>query len=76
LFNKFDVVSFDNLALEQLKINRFFTDENWSIFNNGEHSFYINAVDGYFSPSSRNPDKTDWNDITIKEYFKKRELMG
>jgi len=75
LFNKFDVVSFDNLALEQLKINRFFTDENWSIFNNGEHSFYINAVDGYFAPSSRNPDKTDWNDMTIKEYFKKRELI-
>ena len=76
LFSTFEVVSFDNLALEQLKINRFFTDENWSIFNNGEHSFYINAVDGYFSPSSRNPDKTDWNDMTIKEFFKKRELMG
>ena len=76
LFNKFDVVSFDNLALEQLKINRFFTNQNWSIFNQGEHSFYINAVDGYYSPSSRNADKTDWNNMTIKEYFKKRELMG
>jgi hypothetical protein len=76
LFTKFEVVSFDNLALEQLKIYRFFTNENWSIFNNGEHSFYINAVDGYFAPSSRNPDKTNWNEMTIKEYFKKRELMG
>jgi len=76
LFSKFEVVSFDNLALEQLKINRFFTDENWSVFNNGEHSFYINAVNGFYSPSSRNPNKTNWNDMTIKEYFKKRELMG
>ena len=27
LFNKFDVVSFDNLGLEQLNIRRFFNDE-------------------------------------------------
>jgi len=73
LFNKFDVVSFDNLALEQLKINRFFTNENWSIFNNGEHSFYINAVDGYFAPSSRSNEKTDWNKKNIFEYFKNLE---
>jgi hypothetical protein len=76
LFNKFDVVSFDNLALEQLKINRFFTDENWSIFNNGEHSFYINAVDGYYAPSSRSNEKTDWNKKNIFEYFKNLEKNG
>ena len=36
LFSIFDVVSFDNLALVQLDIDRFFTDENWDIFNNME----------------------------------------
>lgn len=70
LFNKFDVVSFDNLALEQLRIQRFFTNENWEVFNNQEHSFYINAVDGYYAPSSRSNDKTDWNKKNIYEYFK------
>jgi hypothetical protein len=69
MFSKFGVVSFDNLALEQLKIKRFFTDENWDVFNNGEHSFYINAVNGYYSPSSRSGKKTDWNDTSVEEYF-------
>jgi len=70
LFSKFEVVSFDNLALEQLNIKRFFTNENWEVFNNGEHSFYINAVNQYFSPSSRNPNKTSWDNLTIQDYFK------
>mgnify|MGYP006921369981 CR=1 FL=1 len=70
LFNKFEVVSFDNLALEQLNIKRFFNNNDWEIFNQGEYSFYINAVEGYFSPSSRNNNKTKWENTTIKQYFK------
>lgn len=69
LFSIFDVVSFDNLALEQLSVKRFFSDKSWNTFNNGEWSFYINAVDGYFSPSSRSPDKTSWYDCDAIEYF-------
>lgn len=67
------VVSFDNLALEQLKIKRFLTEKKWNEFYQGEHSFYINAVDQYFSPSSRNPIKVDWKETNIKEYFKQLE---
>ena len=70
LFTEFDTVSFDNLALEQLKVRRFFTDEKWEEFNQGEHSFYINAVDKYFAPSSRSNDITTWDNISIREYFK------
>ena len=69
LFTEFDVVSFDNLALEQLNMRRFFDDKHWEIFNQGEHSFYINAVDKTFAPSSRSSDIITWNNITIKEYF-------
>lgn len=69
LFDAFDVVSFDNLALEQLNIRRFFDDKNWETFNQGEHSFYINAVEGYFAPSSRSNNKTDWKNVSIKDYF-------
>ena len=67
LFKLFNVVSFDNLALEQLKIRRFFPDELWDVSYQHEHSFYINAVDKYFSPSSRNPNKSEYQ--SIKDYF-------
>lgn len=70
MFNVFDVVSFDNLALQQLKINRFFSQSNWEVFNQGEHSFYINAVDGYFAPSSRSNLKSHWNLCSVTDYFK------
>jgi hypothetical protein len=70
MFNVFGVVSFDNLSIEQLNLKRFFTEKNWEIFNQGEHSFYINAVEKYFSPSSRNPNKKNWNETNIIEYFK------
>jgi hypothetical protein len=70
LFSMFNVVSFDNLALEQLNIKRFFTNNNWEVFNQGEHSFFVDSVNGYFAPSSRSDDKTNWNTTTIKNYFK------
>lgn len=67
------VVSFDNLALEQLNIKRFLTDKMWEEFNQGEHSMYINAVDKFFSPSSRDPEKVNWSETNIQDYFKKLE---
>lgn len=69
LFDNFDVVSFDNLALEQLNIRRFFNQENWNIFNNGEYSFYIDAVHKVYAPSSRSNSRVNWDNISIKEYF-------
>lgn len=68
-----EIVSFDNLGLEQLNIKRFLTDDKWEEFNQGEHSFYINAVDKYFAPSSRNSNKTKWAGISVQEYFKQLE---
>ena len=70
LFDEFDTVSFDNLALEQLKVRRFLTNEQWEEFNQGEHSFYINAVDKTFSPSSRSSMKLPWDNFTVQEFFK------
>lgn len=77
LFDTFEVVSFDNLALEQLNIKRFFTNNDWNTFNQGEHSFYINAVEQYFSPSSRSNYKRGWNKLSIRDYFKlKQQIYG
>ena len=67
------LISFDNLALEQLNIKRFLPENKWKEFYQGEHSFYINAVDQYFSPSSRNNNKTNWNEKNVKDYFKQLE---
>jgi len=67
LFSLFDVVSFDNLALEQLNVRRFVRD--WDTMYQFEHSMYINAVGKYFSPSSRSPQKMGY-DIGIKDYFR------
>lgn len=63
------LVVFDNLAIEQLNIKRFFDNASWAKFYQGEHSFYINAVEQYYAPSSRSADKTSWSKLTIKKYF-------
>lgn len=70
LFDLFEVVSFDNLALEQLKPERFLSKKDFSTFNQGEHSMYINAVEGYYSPSSRSEVKISWKDKSLKQAFK------
>lgn len=70
LFDEFEIVSFDNLALEQLSIKRFLTDEQWEVFNQGERSIYINAVDQYFAASSRSSEVQNWNNITVQEFYK------
>lgn len=69
LFNIFDVVSFDNLALEQLKLSRYFNNKNWNVFNQGEHSMYLDAANKVYKPSSRSNDSVDWNAMTVREYF-------
>lgn len=77
LLEKFEVVSFDNLALEQLQVKTLLESMNhtalddWDTFYQGEHSFYINAVDNYFAPSSRSDtDLVSLSDCSIKDYFK------
>ena len=75
LFKLFEVVSFDNLALEQLKPERFLTKKDFDTFNQGEYSMYINAVEGYFSPSSRSNYIFNWGMISIKDFFKNKESL-
>lgn len=51
----FQVVSFDNLALEQLNVKRLLTDEEWDSFFMGEdggYTFFIDMVNGTFAKNS------------------------
>ena len=70
LFSLFEVVSFDNLGVEQLQIKRFFTNEQWDEFYQHEFSFYIDAVNKVFKLSSRSDKLTNWNEMNVLQYFK------
>lgn len=51
----FDVVSFDNLAIEQLEIKKLLSRKEWEQFyagDDGSHTFYIDMVERKFAKSS------------------------
>lgn len=55
MLNHFEVVSFDNLAIEQLDVKRLLTDEQWSEFfmgQDGNFTFYLDLVEGTFAKNS------------------------
>lgn len=55
----FNVVSFDNLALEQLDVRRLLPDDKWDEFYMGQDSqytFYLDLVEKKFSKNSIAPD--------------------
>lgn len=66
----FDIVSFDNLGLQQLEIRGKITDEEYKSFYQGEHSIYINAVEQYFAPSSRTRNNIKrFGETDLRSYF-------
>lgn len=66
----FDIVSFDNLGLQQLEIRGKITDEEYKSFYQGEHSMYINAVEQYFAPSSRTRNNIKrYSETDLRSYF-------
>lgn len=55
IVREFDVVSFDNLALEQLNVRRLFTDKQWEEFymgDDGQFTMYIDLVKKQFAKNS------------------------
>lgn len=58
LKKSFKVISFDNLAIDQLDMKRFFTDSEWEQVYMGEEgtsTFYIDLVERKFAESSTAP---------------------
>lgn len=52
---RFQVVSFDNLAIEQLEVKKLLTEMEWEEFyagDDGTHTFYIDMVERKFAESS------------------------
>ena len=55
ILSKFNVVSFDNLAITQLDVKRLMSDEEWEEFymgDDGNYTFYIDLVDEQFGKNS------------------------
>lgn len=68
------LISFDNLAIEQLNIKRFFTNEGWELFYQGDDftlSMYIDAIEQKFAPTSRSNERKSFEEYTLINYFKK-----
>lgn len=67
------ILSFDNLAIEQLDIKRFFTDKGWNKFymgNDFTYTMYIDAVNEEYSETSRSSNRISFYDYSLLEYFK------
>lgn len=51
----FEVVSFDNLAIEQLDVRNIMSEDEWNDFymgEDGQFSMYVDMVDNYFAKNS------------------------
>ena len=76
LLKRFKLVSFDNLAIEQLNVKRLLNEKEWNEFyqgDDGTSTFYIDAVNQKFAQSSTAPfDKRfDIENLTVDEMFQK-----
>jgi hypothetical protein len=71
LYFKKMTLSFDNLAIKQLNLKRYFTDKSWSEFymgDDGDYTMYIDASENKYAVSSTNSKRHDV--ITdVKEMF-------
>jgi hypothetical protein len=68
-----EVIAFDNLALKQLHIKDSLLESEWeTVFlgEEGKHSMYIDAVKGEFARNSCSPDRVNWNEVSLLDYFK------
>lgn len=70
--DRFEVVSFDNLALDQLDVKSKVSKEEWDMMYAGEdgtNTFAIDLVDGTFARNSMSRIKYTIGDKTIDEMF-------
>lgn len=67
------VLSFDNLAIKQLKLERFFSSTAWSRFYMGDDftsSMYIDAVKQQYAPTSRSLEEQRTEYMNLLQYWK------
>jgi hypothetical protein len=65
-------ISFDNLAITQLNLKRFFTEKAWEKFymgDDGIFTMYIDAVKQEFAMSSTSSKRTSFEDSSLLNFF-------
>lgn len=68
----FEVLSFDNLAINQLDVKRIVPVEKWDEFymgDDGGFTFYIDMVKGEFAKNSLSDERFPIGDLSIDEMF-------
>lgn len=75
ILNKFKVVSFDNLAIEQLDVKRLLSGSEWDEFyqgDDGSSTYYIDMVERKFARSSTAPFDKRYDLLnSVDDMFKK-----
>lgn len=75
ILSKFKVVSFDNLAIEQLNVKRLLSDLEWNEFyqgDDGTSTYYIDMVERKFAKSSTAPFDKRYDLLdSVDDMFKK-----
>lgn len=69
--NTFKVVSFDNLAIEQLKVKELLSENTWKMFYQGDDgtmTMYVDGVKKQFAKTSTSPTRYELKD-TIEDMF-------
>jgi organic radical activating enzyme len=73
ILDKNIVMSFDNLAIEQTKVKRFFPEKEWEKFYMGKefiHSMYVDAVEQKYAPTSTSDNRVDFKTKSLLAFFK------
>lgn len=66
-------LSFDNLAIRQLNLHRFFTDKAWEKFymgDDGRWTLFVDAVKQEFAVCSVDPNRVSFDDTDLFTFFK------
>lgn len=74
LLNKFQVISFDNLAIAQLKIKEWLPKEQYDSFyqgDDGQHTMYVDCINREYAVSSTHIEtRKSFDEISLLDYFK------
>lgn len=70
------LLAFDNLALEQLKLQSKISKRIWDEFFMGDdftYTMYVDAVEQKYAPTSRSNNRTSFSEMTLLDYFVKHK---
>jgi hypothetical protein len=70
-------LSFDNLAITQLNLKRYFTGEAWKSFYMGDDfvfTMYIDGVNQTYAPTSTSEDRVSFSEMSLVDFFKRRNV--